>query len=241
MAAFGALFSTKPPEEKSQISHTDSPDAAAGGEVSPREAVEEKKPSVSEPPRPAPPSRMPCRTRGLSSDAGSSVSSPSPRTPLRPEADKSHRSSKKSAQSRYRAPVTPVPEEKQAKEDQADVSSPFNFSSWWSSSDAPKDGKRQAKAREGLLLNDFCCFRKDDPVSRKSFEPIDEEKPETFDKDVTMLELHSVLRRHGVNDMLSGTQNQALVNDMLKWQARTAERSRRSSTECHEASRTPRE
>eukprot|EP00747_Dinoflagellata_sp_TGD_P215018 gnl/TRDRNA2_/TRDRNA2_87787_c0_seq2.p1 gnl/TRDRNA2_/TRDRNA2_87787_c0~~gnl/TRDRNA2_/TRDRNA2_87787_c0_seq2.p1 ORF type:complete len:295 (+),score=61.88 gnl/TRDRNA2_/TRDRNA2_87787_c0_seq2:107-991(+) len=71
---------------------------------------------------------------------------------------------------------------------------------------------------------DYCCFRDPKTVSKRrgACEAIREDRPQTaFDLDVMVLELHSVLRRHAIEP------SEDLVNDVLKWQVRAAQRSAR--------------
>jgi hypothetical protein len=93
--------------------------------------------------------------------------------------------------------------------DEAEESPRESCLGWWGSR-----RKRDGKAHDKFDWNDLCCLR-----HGERFEPIREDQPETeFDKDVAMLELHSVLRRHSVEP------REALVNDILEWQVRSAER-----------------
>lgn len=240
--AFCALLSTKTQDRTSSASSTATPategDAAAGGGYpASREDEEDEKTSLVQtppptpPPQPCPPVRMPCRSqRGLHSDGASSpgLSLSPPGTPSTANSPMAEKLMKKTSQSRYRSPL-PSPEEKlrngegklrkevkevkeeKLREEVEEEQPRESCLGWWGSS------KKKSKAKEDLDWNDFCCLR--DNNNYRRFEPIKEDQPETeFDKDVAMLDLHSVLRHHAVEP------SEALVNDILEWQARTAER-----------------
>jgi len=212
--AFMALLGTKSLMEDAPSScstSTPSEAAAADGEKG-----SSKRAQSAPPLQPCLPTRMPCRTRGLASPA-SSASSSCPGTP-----DFSSADSPKVKKISQRKLATL--EEKARMDREASNSS---FFSWWTNSDSSQDPlgpppekpkkPKKLKEKSSLDWNDFCCLR--DTGNYRRFEPILEDQPEaSFDKDVAILELHSVLRHHKLDP------TEALVKDMLQWQARSSER-----------------
>jgi len=222
--AFCALLGTKGLKDGDPPLTPASADAAAGGGPS-SGGRGGYKPQAQAPPQPQAPVRMPCKTRGLHSEKSSSAASSPPGTPSTAGSPgalvgNGHRLGRLNTLIRTSNRIgTPRRKEKE-KEEEAQASSCF---SWWSTDDNGTEGRRKHKAQFGLDWNDFCCLR--DSGDYRHFEPIPEDKPETeFDKDVAMLELHSLLRHHAIEP------KDTLVKDMLQWQTRTVDRSRGTPT-----------
>jgi len=201
-------------------------DVAAGGcGLAGFESVASKPLRV--PPQPALPMRMPRRSRGLDSNANSACSSStSSQTPPGTPASLSPESLR--SLNRFRGGMQP---------------SKSNEDPWWGSiSQQEQNNKAQVvgfsfpdevsrkrhiaaaaaaaarlkakQTRNSVDYSDYCCFRE-----RGACQAIHEDRPYTdFDFDVMVLELHSLFRRHAIEP------SDALVSDMLKWQARATEK-----------------
>eukprot|EP00929_Paragymnodinium_shiwhaense_P110033 TRINITY_DN7671_c0_g2_i1.p1 TRINITY_DN7671_c0_g2~~TRINITY_DN7671_c0_g2_i1.p1 ORF type:complete len:320 (-),score=50.82 TRINITY_DN7671_c0_g2_i1:85-1044(-) len=75
-----------------------------------------------------------------------------------------------------------------------------------------KKPEPRKEKRSKLEFSDYCCYGR---TRRSTCESIMEDKPQmTFDYDVALLELRSVLRRHAIEP------SDALVADLLRWQSR---------------------
>lgn len=227
--AFAGLLSAKTKERANSSSSTATPasaDAAAGGAAGDHFDKDAETKILEVPPQPCPPVRMPVRSmRGFQSGCSSPEHSPGasnrdqglspPGTPSNLDGSPAlSKVSMKTSQSRNRSGLMPGRDAQKVDQAEADDSRSSCFS-WWSSGDGTAG--QQRKAKENIDWKDFCCLR--DTANYRRFEPILEDQPETeFDKDVMMLDLHSVLRHHAIEP------NEALVNDIWEWQVRSAER-----------------